>query len=210
MFKHLLLTFFVTAPLFAHGHNPKAHTHGKGALTLVDDDKRLIVEFEIPLADILGFEHMGKNDAEKAAITKAEDTFSKVEGIISFNTEAQCTLTGKKIVLFEKCNCPKDTDTSTSVQTSAQTSVLTSTKTTQTSKTTAHKHESHEQHMDEHADAKISYHFSCAKMPLLKQARLPIFTTFPKIKSLSSSFVISTRQGKKTLDSVNSILKLAK
>lgn len=69
-----------------------AHEHGHGEVSIVADGNTLVVEFEVPGADIVGFEGEAKNDGQRAKIRNASDVFSDAGKIIQFPAKAGCTL----------------------------------------------------------------------------------------------------------------------
>lgn len=78
----------VAAPAVAQ----KAHVHGEGVLNIAVENGQVLMELEAPGADIVGFEHEPKTDADKAAIAKAAATLEDGAALFRFSPDAQCTL----------------------------------------------------------------------------------------------------------------------
>ena len=70
----------------------KAHVHGEGVLNIAVENGQILMELEAPGADIVGFEHEPKTDADKAAIAKAAATLEDGAALFQFSPDAQCTL----------------------------------------------------------------------------------------------------------------------
>jgi flavin-binding protein dodecin len=79
-----------------------AHQHGSGALNIAIEGNKVAMEFEAPGADIVGFEHEAKTDAQKAAIAKATDTLKDALAVFTFPAEAQCKITQANVTLEGK------------------------------------------------------------------------------------------------------------
>jgi hypothetical protein len=60
----------------------EAHEHGVAHLNVAVDGADLYLEFISPAANIVGFEHPPRNDAQKAAVKKAVDTLKNGKAMI--------------------------------------------------------------------------------------------------------------------------------
>lgn len=61
-----------------------AHEHGHGTLNIAIEDNRVLMELEIPGADIVGFEHEPKSDSDKAAVEAAEEKLTDGAALFTF------------------------------------------------------------------------------------------------------------------------------
>lgn len=59
------------APAFATERQLGAHSHGVGEVTIAIDGAEVAIEIHAPGADIVGFEHDARSDADRAAIEAA-------------------------------------------------------------------------------------------------------------------------------------------
>lgn len=73
--------------VLAHG---KAHVHGKGEMELVVDGGRLSFALVIPMESLVGFEHMPKSDAQRAALVELRDRLGRPEQMLQPNAEGRC------------------------------------------------------------------------------------------------------------------------
>jgi hypothetical protein len=208
--QFIAVSFLLSSMGFAH-QNPKAHTHGEGNLSLVNEGNKVVVEWEMPLADLVGFEHMAKSPEDKAALKKAEDTLNN-QTLLTFNPEAGCELKGKKVNLFEGCHCNDKPEEKKPADKNNTTATTTSTATTAATK---HDHDhdhghdhSKESKEPEHSDAKFSYQYTCKDPSKLTQAQLQFFNLFPRSSKINAVFALGAKQGKQTLDKKDSTLRL--
>lgn len=68
----------------------EAHEHGRGMLDIVAEGEELVVEFRIPAANVVGFEHAPGDDAEREAVRKAAETFRNPASVLVLPAEAEC------------------------------------------------------------------------------------------------------------------------
>ena len=68
----------------------EAHEHGRGMLDIVVEGEELVVEFRIPAANVVGFEHAPRDDAEREAVRKAAETFRNPASVLVLPAEAEC------------------------------------------------------------------------------------------------------------------------
>lgn len=83
----------------AHHREAGAHEHGRGTLNIALEGKRLMMELEAPGADIVGFEHEPRTDAQRAAIEKAEKQLAAPQTLFRLPAGAGCVLKHTKVVL---------------------------------------------------------------------------------------------------------------
>ena len=84
LFKTIILCIVITAYLShldqdntAYAENRrhhKAHVHGQGKIDITFDSKKSTIEahIEVPMEDLVGFEHTAKSDKEVAALKAAK------------------------------------------------------------------------------------------------------------------------------------------
>lgn len=85
----------------AQHRETKAHAHGHGKANIVIEGQRLHIELEVPGADIVGFEHAAKTDAEKAAVTEAKAVLGSAVNVVELPAAAGCK-TEKTSVEFHR------------------------------------------------------------------------------------------------------------
>ena len=67
-----------------------AHEHGHGVLNVVVEGHELIIEFEIPAVNVVGFEHEPSNDEERHAVETALNAFGRAESLFVPTRAAGC------------------------------------------------------------------------------------------------------------------------
>ncbi len=98
----LLITTAAVADKHEHKHdNHKrehgAHEHGHGTLNISTEGKIILLELEVPAADIYGFEHKAENDEQKQIIQKASIDLQKPLGLFDLGSEADCKVENVKL-----------------------------------------------------------------------------------------------------------------
>jgi hypothetical protein len=73
-----------------------AHEHGKVTLNAALEGASLIIMLESPAANVVGFEHAPRTDAERSAVAKAAAFLRGGTGLFALPADAQCR--------FEKTN----------------------------------------------------------------------------------------------------------
>jgi len=86
----------VTAWASAH-ETHEAHVHGIANLSLVQDGNKLLLEFDSPLDNLLGFEHTPRTDKQKQAARDLLDLMHKPASLIKLTAEADCQLNAVKL-----------------------------------------------------------------------------------------------------------------
>jgi hypothetical protein len=77
-----------TAPAWAG----KAHEHGVARLDVVVEPKRVTLELDTPLDNLLGFERAPRSDAERALLDKVLARLRAADGLFRIDNAAGCTL----------------------------------------------------------------------------------------------------------------------
>ena len=86
-----LLLLAASAPASENEHREHgAHEHGRGLLNVVVEGHELVIEFEMPGVNVVGFEHQPGTDEEKRAVEVALETFGKADALFVPSADAQC------------------------------------------------------------------------------------------------------------------------
>lgn len=81
----------------ATAHEPGAHVHGIAKLQVAVDGNILTLGFESPLDNLLGFEHMPRNDKQKAAVRAMAERLNKPETLFLPTLAARCVPVSAKL-----------------------------------------------------------------------------------------------------------------
>ncbi|MBS1230660.1 MAG: metal ion transporter periplasmic protein surface adhesin [Proteobacteria bacterium] len=78
----------LTLPLFAH--SAPAHVHGVAKMDLAVDGNKLTLSMEMPLDNLVGFEHLPKTDKQKAALAEAMASLKNAADLFVPTVAAGC------------------------------------------------------------------------------------------------------------------------
>ena len=151
----------------------QSHIHGGATLSIVSENKIILIEFESPLYNLLGFEHPPQTKAEKTLTKEVEATLAQPQNLISFNKSAKCTfvLADQKIELFNH-------------------------KTRHDEHDDEHGHDKHdeEEDSDSHNDVILSYSLTCEAIEKLKTVNVKFFETFSNLTDLDLVYLGPSQQ----------------
>jgi len=95
------LCLFLAAPAVASDTRElDAHVHGTSALSIAVEGTRIAMELDAPGADIVGFEHAAKSDADRAAIEAAIAALGDPLALFVLPAEAGCGLVSSEVALL--------------------------------------------------------------------------------------------------------------
>ncbi|MEM7176505.1 MAG: DUF2796 domain-containing protein [Pseudomonadota bacterium] len=77
-----------------------AHEHGVGALNIAVEGNEILMELEVPGADIVGFEHEAESAEDRAKIDAAIAILAKPLELFVLPAAAKCTVTGATAALI--------------------------------------------------------------------------------------------------------------
>ena len=84
----IAVTLALTLPLFVHA--APAHVHGVAKIDLAVDGNRLTLSMEMPLDNLVGFEHLPKTDKQKAALAEAMASLKNAADLFVPTAAADC------------------------------------------------------------------------------------------------------------------------
>jgi hypothetical protein len=87
----MCLWLLLAAPLGALAHG-SAHQHGVAKLDIAVDAKQIVVQFESPLDNLVGFERAPRTDAERQRADEAVARLKDGEKLFQFDPAAGCKL----------------------------------------------------------------------------------------------------------------------
>lgn len=164
-----------TAPTAAQG----AHVHGAGRLDVAIEGNTVQMELEAPGADLLGFEHAARTDAQKTALAAAKAVLGKPLSVVVPTAEALCKVTSAQVATTGLEAAHKAPGHS------------------------GHGHAGHgqggpgakakdaaaEPAGDEHAEFRATYVLTCARIEALRSLAFPYFTVFKGAERLSVTMI---------------------
>lgn len=149
----------------------RAHEHGVARLELFKLATDLQISFFATGSDILGFEHQPQNQTETDTVQKAIALLAEADKL--FHIEgAQCSLKHHQSNLAEPQKHPGSEH--------------------------KHSHEHGHSHSD-HSDIEVSYQFSCTATTEPVTVQMNLFSQFPQLQKINSSWITENGQSAATL-----------
>ena len=153
-------------------HSHDAHEHGHGQLNLALDGQQLLIEFQAPAADLVGFEKTATTAQEKQHYAKALARLRQGATLFTLPAEAACTLKEQQV------GAHADGETA-SGETSHQ------------GHEEHDKHDQHEAHDESgHSDIHAEYHFECKEPQKLTSLAVTLFAAYPSLEKLSVQTIL--------------------
>ncbi|MGH1351578.1 MAG: DUF2796 domain-containing protein [Methyloligellaceae bacterium] len=89
--KTLIKCFMLFATLIStSAFAGSVHQHGHGTLNIATEGKLILLELEVPGADLFGFETKAETDEQKAAVKKATDILNRPLELFVLPADAAC------------------------------------------------------------------------------------------------------------------------
>ncbi|MEL6585255.1 MAG: DUF2796 domain-containing protein [Pseudomonadota bacterium] len=88
-------------PVAAASRDLKAHAHGHVTLQIAVEGDAVEMALEAPGADIVGFEHAAKTDAQKAAVAEAQSTLADPLSLFVLPMAAGCVVADAEVELHQ-------------------------------------------------------------------------------------------------------------
>ncbi len=92
IFIPFLSIFLFSAPTLAEIRHHDAHTHGAAELNIVIENDTVLIEFESPAVNLIGFEHKPRTDAQHLELQKALALLNDAGVVASFE-KGECRVT---------------------------------------------------------------------------------------------------------------------
>jgi len=172
----LLLISLSTQSGSDHHHqetqNHDAHTHGEADLTLAKEGDELLIRFESPASNILGFEHTADSEQEIAAVWQARKQLASPEVLFTFDG-SKCSIASIDI----------DTSGVMNVE--------------QTHQGHDKEHDDHGEkiHDENHSEIVVDYRFNCTNGSELASVSTGLFKSFSGIEKITVNWVTEDKQG---------------
>lgn len=153
-----------------HGHEHRhhdSHEHGVAALNLAVDGNAVIIELESPAANIVGFEHKPRNQAQRDQVKQAIKRFEAAEALFLFSPAAKCELDEAEV---ETELAEKDHHD--------------------------HGHDHHESIDDgSHSEFSMGYRFTCQNIDQLKELDIKLLSHFSGMEAIKAQVITPHHQG---------------
>ena len=172
----LVLTGFTGSVQAETKRQLEAHEHGHGKLNIAIEGQSLVMELEVPGADIVGFEHAATSDSDKAAIETARKSLAKSTSLFSLPEAAGCALSEAKVALSSEREHHDKGHTSHELPS----------------------HGAEGRDGVEHTEFHVEYAFKCAEIGALGSIGFLYFDQFPNAEELDVTLI--TDKGQKEFE----------
>ena len=154
----------------------RAHVHGLANLTIVLDNQTLLIKFESPLMDILGFEGKPRTKVQRESIKTATEKFRKTDDVLTLNG-GSCRQQQIRVNLGH-VDMKNDT----------------------------HHGHNDRTHDDNHSEISAVYEFNCSEPQNLNRITILLFNQFSNMEKIKARWVHSDLQGQNTLIRNNNVI----
>lgn len=158
----------------------RAHEHGVARLELFKLATELQISFYATGTDILGFEHQPQNQTEAETVKKAIALLAEADKLFQIDG-AQCSLKQHQSNLAAVQKHPASEH--------------------------KHSHE-HEHEHSGHSDIEASYQFSCKTATAPVTVKVHLFSLFPELQKINSSWITDRGQSAATLSATENRISL--
>ena len=159
-----------------HRHH-KAHVHGVAHMNVAVEENELYIELISPAANIVGFEHHPRSEAQKAAVEKAIETLKAGEALFILPSGAEGRLAKTKVYT----DIAGDSDHESEEAHTHEHNEISK----KHEEDKHHHQEDHESDKHEtHSEFRAEYHFLCKKPEKLAYIDVMLFNVFSGIEHI--------------------------
>lgn len=177
-------------------HHHGAHVHGIAHLNVALEGKNLYMEFVSPAANIVGFEHAPKNQAQREAVEAARETLKNAEAVFTLPPAAGARLVEASVVSEAEHNAHHDTEHGHEDEhhhASEHGHEGDDHHEKEVGK--GHAHHAEDDHAGEaHSDFRAEYRFVCQSPAKLTAIDVRLFEKFPGIEKIEVQLLTDTKQ----------------
>ena len=198
----LLACTMAAMPAAAEHREHGAHVHGIGQMNVVLDGTTLAIELDSPAANLAGFEHAPRDEAEEAVLEQAVARLHDAAALFALPPAAQCQIEAieLKSALLEH-NAGEEHGHHHEEQEHEHHEAHAH----HDHDAAKHEHDGEEGH--QHADMEASYRFHCDKPGQLDGITVKLFQLFPATEELEVQLITPTSQGAAELTAESPRLK---
>ena len=177
-------------------HHHGAHVHGIAHLNVALEGKNLYMEFVSPAANIVGFEHHPKNQAQRDAVASARNTLKNAEAVFKLPPAAGVRLVEASVVSEAEHDTHHDAEHGHEGEDHhASEHAHDDKKDHEKEAGSDHEHHDADEHEGEtHSDFKAVYRFSCQNPDKLATIEVRLFELFPGIEEIEVQILTETKQ----------------
>ncbi len=148
-----------------------AHAHGLSRVDLVVDGAAIAIDLISPAADIVGFGHPPRDDADRAALAAAVEQLQRGDELFRPTAAARCELTRAEVRADQLHDEDPESDDGH-----------------------GHGHEHDHGHAGDHADFRAEYRYECAEPDHLAGMAVTFFQVFDATETMVVRMSTANRQ----------------
>lgn len=153
-------------------HSTAAHTHGHATLTVILSGQLLVLGFESPAFNLLGFESAPQTPEQEAALARAEVLLASADTLLQI-ADARCEVTDLQITRpGQEAHAEQGHD---------------------------HDEDGHAHAAGAHWEYRVNVNMQCAALPAPLALSTPLFELFTGLETVDLLWATDTRQGAATL-----------
>ncbi|MEM5499375.1 DUF2796 domain-containing protein [Paraglaciecola mesophila] len=194
----------------------QAHQHGQGQLFISQEENEWHMQFILPAADVLGFEHAPEDAQQKKALQSLIKRLNQNEGVVDLSGRCslrEVTHSLRELSLFEDHENGGNDDHHGEEPQGGGSHDSDRHEDDHHNDHNAHHaltvHEEHnasenhhdDNHDDEHKDVEVEYHFACDASN--KKLSVTLFQWLPSLSRIHAQWITDTGQGTAILTPVN-------
>lgn len=169
------------------------HIHGLAYLTLALEDNVLIIEFESPAGNLVGFEHKAESKLETQKVIQTKKILTSAHELFSFNGTV-CK--SEQIHIDVSSLLPhEDNDHDTYLHESHSHESHRH----KTHNQESHDHKTHKHQENSHAEITARYQFNCNKSSSPSSISFNALNQFPNLQAVNANWITETSQGSQSL-----------
>jgi hypothetical protein len=176
----------------------QGHLHGQGQLFVSQENNDWHVQFILPAADVIGFEHAPENEEQEKTVQTLAKRLTQNDAVVKLS--GKCTLSEATHSLLAEHN--EDHEPATGHEGEREDGEHEGEH--HEADDHDHDHENHEGHA-KHADVEVEYHFSCSSKS--EKLSVTLFQWLPTLSRIQAQWITDAGQGSATLTSTNPDVK---
>ena len=184
-----LVIFCMSTQSFAesNGHEShQAHVHGEAEMTMILQNNELLINFESPSANIVGFEHQPETDEQKNAINAALLDLQDPTNWLQFDGSSCNLLSSTADTNLNSDHADEEHSDHADEEHSD------------------HADEEHSDHADEtHTEFTAEYHYACEGSDNLESVIISLQSNYPSIEHIIVQWIVNGKQGATELEEGN-------
>ncbi len=179
-----------TALAEKHGHDMEqhgSHEHGVARLTIAATEDGLEIMLESPAANVFGFEHNAKSEAEHEVVHAALETLQDGAALFAINDAAACKLESANVesAIATRHDAEKHDEHDHD----------------KAEKHDEHDHDKHAADKSTHSDVDATWAYHCAQPAAIDSVNVKLFSAFPQgFEEIDVEWVTASNAGKAELE----------